>query len=82
MLRALQFMDNMIQRDVMQKMAFLTDLTSFWNSFDDRILRLKVHPKLLCCIPSCRIVSEAVLLHPKLSYCIPSLSYCISPLTV
>ena len=42
MLRALRFMDSMIQRDTVQKVAFLNDLTTFWDNFDDRILRLKV----------------------------------------
>lgn len=42
MLRALRFMDSMIQRDTMQKAAFLNDLTNFWHKFDDRVLRLKV----------------------------------------
>ena len=44
MLRALRFMDSMIQRDTLQKVAFLNDLTTFWDKFDDRILRLKVSP--------------------------------------
>lgn len=43
MLRALRFMDSMIQRDIMQKAAFLNDLTTFWHKFDDRVLRLKVY---------------------------------------
>lgn len=47
MLRALRFMDTMIQRDTMQKAAFLNDLTTFWHKFDDRVLRLKVLPHLL-----------------------------------
>ncbi|KAL0052017.1 hypothetical protein WJX82_006565 [Trebouxia sp. C0006] len=47
MLRALRFMDSMIQRDTMQKAAFLNDLTTFWHKFDDRVLRLKVLPHLL-----------------------------------
>lgn len=47
MLRALRFMDSMIQRDIMQKAAFLNDLTTFWHKFDDRVLRLKVLPHLL-----------------------------------
>jgi hypothetical protein len=42
MLRALRFMDSMIQRDTMQKAAFLNDLTTFWHKFDDRVLLLKV----------------------------------------
>ncbi len=42
MLRALRFMDSMIQRGTMQKAAFLNDLTTFWHKFDDRVLRLKV----------------------------------------
>ena len=46
MLRALRFVDTMIQRDTMQKAAFLNDLTTFWHKFDDRVLRLKVHSHL------------------------------------
>lgn len=47
MLRALRFMDSMIQRDTMQKAAFLNDLSTFWHKFDDRVLRLKV--QLIIC---------------------------------
>lgn len=46
MLRALRFVDTMIQRDTMQKAAFLNDLTTFWHKFDDRVLRLKVRSHL------------------------------------
>ena len=49
MLRALRFMDSMIQRDTMQKAAFLTDLATFWDRFDDRVLRLKVCAELTTC---------------------------------
>lgn len=42
LLRALRFMDSMIQRDTMQKAAFFNDLTTFWHKFDDRVLCLKV----------------------------------------
>ena len=40
-------MDSMIQRDTMQKAAFLNDLATFWDRFDDRVLRLKVNSEVL-----------------------------------
>ena len=57
-------MDSMIQRDTMQKMAFLNDLTTFWDKFDDRILRLKVTTLGLCPVT---IFSKALLLF---DYCL------------
>lgn len=42
LLRALRFLDTMIQRDSLQKAAFLKDLASFFPQFDDRVLRYKV----------------------------------------
>ena len=42
LVRALRFMDTLLQRDNLQKAAFLKDLTSFWTRFDSRILCYKV----------------------------------------
>ena len=39
LLRALRFMDNMLQRDAVQKSAFLKDLAGFCTQFDERVLR-------------------------------------------
>ena len=42
LLRALRFMDNMLQRDAIQKSAFLKDLAGFCTQFDERVLRYQV----------------------------------------
>lgn len=42
LLRALRFMDNMLQRDAVQKSAFLKDLAGFCTQFDERVLRYQV----------------------------------------
>lgn len=42
LVRALRFLDSLLQRDDLQKVAFLKDLNSFWPRFDARILRYKV----------------------------------------
>ncbi len=42
MLRGLRFLDTMLQRDMLQKAAFLKDLPSLCALFDPRVLRLKV----------------------------------------
>ena len=47
-MRALRFMDTLLQRDNLQKAAFLKDLTSFWTRFDSRILCYKVRPAAAC----------------------------------
>lgn len=47
LLRALRFMDSILQRDTAQKHAFVRDLPSFWAQFDKRILRLRVLPCLM-----------------------------------
>ena len=57
MLRALRFMDSMIQRDTVQKAAFLNDLATFWDRFDDRVLRLKVCAEEMIV---CNAVSDAM----------------------
>lgn len=47
LLRALRFLDTMIQRDPMQKAAFLKDLPGLCTQLDTRVLKLKVLPPLL-----------------------------------
>lgn len=47
LLRALRFVDTILQRDTSQKHAFVRDLPSFWSQFDKRILRLRVLPCLM-----------------------------------
>jgi len=45
-LRALRFLDHMLERDNMQKSEFLKALSSMWKDFDSRVLRYKVLPPL------------------------------------
>ncbi|KAJ0521379.1 putative protein kinase SCY1-SCYL2 family [Helianthus annuus] len=45
-LRALRFLDHMLERDNMQKSEFLKALLDMWKDFDARILRYKVLPPL------------------------------------
>ncbi|KAF8411045.1 hypothetical protein HHK36_003584 [Tetracentron sinense] len=45
-LRALRFLDHMLERDNMQKSEFLKALSDMWKDFDSRILRYKVLPPL------------------------------------
>ncbi|XP_038890633.1 SCY1-like protein 2 [Benincasa hispida] len=45
-LRALRFLDHMLERDNMQKSDFLKALSDMWKDFDPRILRYKVLPPL------------------------------------
>ncbi|XP_020591543.1 SCY1-like protein 2 [Phalaenopsis equestris] len=45
-LRALRFLDHMLERDNMQKTEFLKALSDMWKDFDARILRYKVLPPL------------------------------------
>ena len=47
LLRALRFLDTLLQRDAAQKAAFLRDLPAFWAQFDARTLRLRVLPALM-----------------------------------
>eukprot|EP00798_Chlamydomonas_sp_ICE-L_P021793 gene21793-28814_t len=47
LLRALRFLETVLQREVSQKAAFLNDLSHFWSQFDDRLLKHKVIPPLL-----------------------------------
>eukprot|EP00887_Chlorella_sp_A99_P006890 scaffold2.g6890.t1 len=46
-LRALRFLDGMLQRDSLQKAAFLKDLPAMCAQFDSRVLRYLVLPPLL-----------------------------------
>ncbi|KAL3641502.1 SCY1-like protein 2 A [Castilleja foliolosa] len=45
-LRALRFLDHMLERDNMQKTEFLKALSDMWKDFDSRVLRYKVLPPL------------------------------------
>lgn len=45
-LRALRFLDHMLERDNMQKSEFLKALADMWKDFDSRVLRYKVLPPL------------------------------------
>ncbi|PIN22333.1 Protein kinase [Handroanthus impetiginosus] len=45
-LRALRFLDHMLERDNMQKSEFLKALSDMWKDFDPRVLRYKVLPPL------------------------------------
>lgn len=45
-LRALRFLDHMLERDNMQKTEFLKALSQMWKDFDSRVLRYKVLPPL------------------------------------
>jgi hypothetical protein len=47
LLRALRFMDSILQRDTAQKHAFVRDLPSFRAHFDKRVLRQRVLPCLM-----------------------------------
>ncbi|KAL5222513.1 hypothetical protein ABZP36_027226 [Zizania latifolia] len=45
-LRALRFLDHLLERDNMQKTQFLKALSDMWKDFDSRVLRYKVLPPL------------------------------------
>ncbi|XP_078167971.1 SCY1-like protein 2 A [Carex rostrata] len=45
-LRALRFLDHLLERDNMQKTEFLKALSNMWKDFDGRVLRYKVLPPL------------------------------------
>ncbi|CAO2179213.1 unnamed protein product [Urochloa humidicola] len=45
-LRALRFLDHLLERDNMQKTEFLKALSDMWKDFDARVLRYKVLPPL------------------------------------
>ncbi len=42
LVRALRFLDNLLQRDNLQKAAFLKDAQKFWPRLDMRVLRYAV----------------------------------------
>ncbi|KAK5813919.1 hypothetical protein PVK06_029370 [Gossypium arboreum] len=45
-LRALLFLDHLLEKDSMQKSEFLKALSDMWKDFDSRVLRYKVLPPL------------------------------------
>ncbi|KAA3468436.1 SCY1-like protein 2 isoform X1 [Gossypium australe] len=45
-LRALRFLDHLLEKDNMQKSEFLKALSDMWKDFDSRVLRYKVLPPL------------------------------------
>nr|CAB3474293.1 unnamed protein product [Digitaria exilis] len=45
-LRALRFLDHLLERDNMQKTEFFKSLSDMWKDFDSRVLRYKVLPPL------------------------------------
>ena len=47
LLRAVRFLDTMIQRDTLQKAAFLKDLGAIWPRVDARVLKFRLIPPLL-----------------------------------
>ncbi|KAF5833207.1 hypothetical protein DUNSADRAFT_10557 [Dunaliella salina] len=47
LLRALRFLDTLLQRDEEQKVVFVKHLASFWPRFEDRILKRRVLPALI-----------------------------------
>lgn len=47
MVRALRFLEGFLQRDALQKAAFLKDLEGLWSRCDTRVLRYRVLPPLL-----------------------------------
>lgn len=47
MIRALRFLEGFLQRDALQKAAFLKDLEGLWSRCDARVLRYRVLPPLL-----------------------------------
>jgi SCY1-like protein 2 len=47
LLRALKFLDTMLQRNNLEKAGFIKDLASFWERFDARVLTNRVVPPLL-----------------------------------
>ena len=47
LLRVVRFLDTMIQRDTLQKAAFLKDLGAIWPRVDARVLKFRLIPPLL-----------------------------------
>jgi hypothetical protein len=44
LLRALKFLETMVQRSSLEKTGFLKDLGTFWERFDQRVLMQRVGP--------------------------------------
>ncbi|KAG4201381.1 hypothetical protein ERO13_A05G275400v2 [Gossypium hirsutum] len=59
-LRALRFLDHMLERDNMQKSEFLKALSDMWKDFDSRVLRYKVLPPL--CAELRNLVMQPIIL--------------------
>ncbi|KAL8167086.1 hypothetical protein V2J09_008585 [Rumex salicifolius] len=59
-LRALRFLDHLIERDNMQKSDFLKALADMWKDFDSRVLRYKVLPPL--CAELRNLVMQPIIL--------------------
>ncbi|XP_073137215.1 SCY1-like protein 2 A [Henckelia pumila] len=59
-LRALRFLDHMLERDNMQKSDFLKALSDMWKDFDSRVLRYKVLPPL--CAELRNLVMQPIIL--------------------
>ncbi|KAJ8759547.1 hypothetical protein K2173_007171 [Erythroxylum novogranatense] len=59
-LRALRFLDHMLERDNIQKSEFLKALSDMWKDFDSRVLRYKVLPPL--CAELRNLVMQPVIL--------------------
>ncbi|XP_010521095.1 PREDICTED: SCY1-like protein 2 [Tarenaya hassleriana] len=59
-LRALRFLDHMLERDNMQKSEFLKALSDMWKDFDSRVLRYKVLPPL--CAELRNLVMQSMIL--------------------
>lgn len=59
-LRALRFLDHMLERDNMQKSEFLKALSDMWKDFDSRVLRYKVLPPL--CAELRNVVMQSMIL--------------------
>lgn len=47
LLRAVRFLDTMIQRDNLQKAAFLKDMGAIWPRVDARVVKFRMLPPLL-----------------------------------
>lgn len=47
LLRALRFLDTMLQREAGQKSAFIKDLSQMWMQFDNRLIKHKLLPPLI-----------------------------------
>lgn len=59
-LRAIRFLDHMLERDNMQKSDFLKALSGMWTSFDARVLCYKVLPPL--CAELRNVVMQPIVL--------------------